>query len=179
LMGATWTSDNAGTSLNVSGTYGATSETNPADWSMYSVVLKHNITEKTHLVLQHDHGFADGNAALGTTNAEWYGINSHLYYDIRDDLTVGIRGEWFRDHNGVRVFSPGRPFTPIGTAVPASYYEVTAGLTWKPKTWLSLRPNVRYDWVDDTTGQPFDVDSTGTGHKTDQFLFSTDVTVKF
>jgi hypothetical protein len=179
LMGATWTSDDAGTSLNVSGTYGATSETNPADWSMYSVVLKHNITEKTHLVLQHDHGFADGNAALGTTNAEWYGINSHLYYDIKDDLTVGIRGEWFRDHDGVRVFSPGRPFTPIGTAVPASYYEVTAGLTWKPKTWLSLRPNVRYDWVDETTGQPFDVDSTGTGHKTDQFLFSTDVTVKF
>jgi hypothetical protein len=176
LMGATFTADN-GTSLNVSGTYGAVSETNPADWSMYSVVLKHNITEKTHLVLQHDHGFADGVLA-GGGNAEWYGVNSHLYYDINDQLTVGLRGEWFRDQNGFRVWAPGRPFAPTGTAIAASYYEVTAGVTWKPKSWLSLRPNVRYDWVDDTAATagslPFD------GKNQDsQFLFSTDVTVKF
>ncbi|MDP2904213.1 MAG: porin [Methylovulum sp.] len=172
LMGATYTADN-GTSINVSGTYGATSEINNADWSMYSIVLKHNITEKTHLVLQHDHGFADGNAAFGTTDAEWYGVNSHLTYDIKDDLTVGLRAEWFRDQNGFRVYAPGRPF--LGGAMPAaSYYEITAGLTWKPKTWLSLRPNVRYDWVDDTTGTPFDG-----GNQDSQFLFSTDVTVKF
>ncbi len=30
------------------------------DWAMYSIVAKHNITEKMHLMLQHDHGFADG-----------------------------------------------------------------------------------------------------------------------
>jgi len=176
LMGATFTADN-GTSLNVSGTYGSVSETNSSDWSMYSVVLKHNITEKTHLVLQHDHGFADGVLA-GGANAEWYGVNSHLYFDINDELTVGLRGEWFRDHNGFRVFSPGRPFAPTGTAISASYYEVTAGLTWKPKTWLSLRPNVRYDWVDDTNATagslPFDGKN-----QDDQFLFSTDMTVKF
>lgn len=177
LMGATFTADN-GTSINISGTHGSTSETNDADWGMYSIVLKHNITEKTHLVLQHDHGFADGNVALGTTDAEWYGINSHLYYDVRDDLIVGIRGEWFRDQDGFRVWAPGRPFAPTGTAIAASYYEVTAGITWKPRKWLSLRPNVRYDWVEDTSAVagslPFDGKN-----QDDQFLFSTDMTVTF
>jgi hypothetical protein len=103
LMGATFTANN-GTSLNISGTYGATSETNSAGWGMYSVVLKHNINEKTHLVLQHDHGYAEGNPNLGTSDAEWYGINSHLTYDIKDDLVAGLRGEWFRDQNGFRVW---------------------------------------------------------------------------
>jgi hypothetical protein len=110
-------------------------------------------------------------------NAEWYGINSHLTYDVKDDLTVGLRAEWFRDQNGFRVYAPGRPF--LGGVMPAaSYYEITAGLTWKPKAWLSLRPNVRYDWAEDTAGGagslPFD------GKNLDhQFLFSTDVTIKF
>ncbi len=177
IMGATYTLPN-GTSLNVSGTYGAQSETNNADWSMYSIVLKHNFNAKTHFVLQHDHGFADNVATFtAIEDAEWYGVNSHLYYDVKDDLSVGIRAEWFRDQNGFRVYAPGRPFQG-GALPPASYYELTAGVTWKPKTWLTVRPNVRYDWVEDTSGTtgslPFDA-----GNKDNQFTFSTDVTVKF
>jgi len=169
LGGVTWTSNDAGTSFNISGTYGATSETNNADWSMYSAVLKHNITDKFHLVLQHDHGFADKAADGGVTDAEWYGINTHLYYDIKDDLTAGIRGEWFRDQNGVRVFAPARTAVALSAG---TYYAVTAGVTWKAKTWLKLRPNVRYDWAEGV--DPFDG-----GNKGEQFLFSTDMTVTF
>lgn len=195
LGGVTWTSTDKGTSANVSGTYGGTSEHHSNAWAMYSVVLKHNITDKTHLMLQHDHGFA--NNVLTTepgVDAEWYGINTHLYYDVHDQVTVGVRGEWFRDQNGFRVCSPGRvnaatdpsfnsyaiggqPNNCTGFGTGASYYAVTAGLTWKPTTWLRVRPNVRYDWVDGTnpTGhyRPF-----GNG-KQDQFLFSTDMTVNF
>ncbi len=172
LFGATWTSTSKATSFNISGTYGETSETNSADWSMYSMVLKHDILPKLHLVLQHDHGFADQAATFtGIQDAEWYGVNSHLYYDVQDDLKIGIRGEWFRDQNGARVFSPART---AGGLPAGSYYEVTAGVTWKPLSWLSLRPNVRYDWVDDSTGKPFDA-----GNRTAQFLFSTDATVTF
>ena len=77
------------------------------------MVLKHNITDKLHLIGQHDHGFADNtyDFATGTPNAinaQWYGINTHIYYDIKDDLSIGMRGEWFRDQNGFRVCSPGR-----------------------------------------------------------------------
>lgn len=184
--GVTWTSDDKGTSFTANGTVGATSERNNATWAMYSLVAKHNITEKTHLVLQHDHGFAD-NVAVGgnSVNAEWYGVNMHLTYDVRDDLTAGIRTEWFRDQNGFRVWSPGRiaaatdntGYSYAGStgsaSAPTSYYAVTAGLNWKPmgKKWLNIRPNVRYDWADGS--RPFG------NQKQDQFLFSTDFSVTF
>jgi len=177
LGGITFTANN-GSSINVSGTYGAVSETNPGTWAMYSVVAKHNFTEKDHLVLQHDHGYAEGVLA-GVNLAEWYGINSHFYHDIRDDLSVGLRAEWFRDQDGFRVFSPGRPFAPTGTAIGASYYEVTAGLNWKPKSWLTVRPNVRYDIVDDTNATAGLLPFGPSKNKYDQIIFSTDVTVKF
>ncbi|MEQ1546795.1 porin [Methyloglobulus sp.] len=175
LMGATWTSTSKATSFNISGTYGARSELSDDDWSLYSMVFKHNITDKMHLVLQHDHGFADGLAtSTGLANTEWYGINTHLYYDIQDNLVAGIRGEWFRDQNGVRVCNPART---AANCQAGTFYAVTAGVTWKPMKWLNIRPNVRYDWVDTnaTTGQlPFDG-----GNQKDQFLFSTDMTIAF
>lgn len=191
IAGATWTSDDKGTSANVSGTYGGTSEHSSQSWGMYSIVLKHNITDKTHLILQHDHGYANGVAAnTPNADAEWYGINTHLYYDVSDKVVAGVRGEWFRDQNGFRVCSPGRvaaatdgngnSFAAAGnftsTCSAASYYAVTAGVTWKPAKWLNLRPNVRYDWVDGA--RPFGDGGATTG-KLDQFLFSTDITVNF
>ena len=184
LAGVTWTSNDKGTSANISGTYSGTSEQNSSAFSLYSIVLKHNITDKTHLMLQHDHGFADSVLLSGKpTDTEWYGLNMHLTYDVKDNLTAGVRTEWFRDQNGFRVCSPGRvaaatdftgasyaSSTPVNCTA-ASYYAVTAGLNWKPVAWLNLRPNVRYDWADGS--RPFG------NYKQDQFLFSTDFSVNF
>jgi hypothetical protein len=202
LFGTTWTSDDKGTSANVSGTYSATSEQNSSAWALYSVVLKHNVTEKTHLIVQHDHGFANNtyNFTTATPNnvdAQWYGINTHTYYDIKDNLSIGVRGEWFRDQNGFRVCSPGRVaaatdntgYSYAGGAyangsygascVAASWYAFTVGMNYKPKKWLNIRPNVRYDWVDGnnpdgSTYKPF-----GNSDQTSQILMSTDMTITF
>ncbi|MDD5214837.1 MAG: porin [Methylococcales bacterium] len=174
LLGATWTSNDKGTSFNFSGTFSETSETNSAAWAMYSAVLKHNITDKTHLVLQHDHGFANRAAADGS-DAEWYGVNTHLIYDVTDTVSAGVRGEWFRDQKGIRVGSPARTFANTNAA---SYYAVTAGVNWKPKAWLSVRPNVRYDFADGTDAAGGSYRPFGNA-KQDQFLFSTDFTVTF
>ena len=195
----------------MAGTYGNTNETSNAKWAIYSVVLKHNITDKTHLVLQHDHGFAN-NAFFSTSStpgvgihkdAEWYGINMHLYYDVNDKLTAGLRTEWFRDQNGLRVCAPGRvsaatdnsgnsyaannQFVSSCGAAPgvgATYYEFTAGLTWKPLPWLRLRPNLRYDVVGDAHGYSPYVIHGNPGSATattvnDQITFSNDFTVTF
>ena len=190
LFGTTWTSTDKATSANISGTYSGTSEQNSSPFAMYSIVLKHNITDRTHLMLQHDHGFADKtyNWATLTPNsldAQWYGVNSHLYYDIKDNLSVGLRAEWFRDQNGFRVCSPGRVAAAtngagysyaapgsVSVCNAASYYEVTAGLNWKPVKWLNLRPNVRYDWIDGNKGSFAD-------NKTAQFIFSNDFNITF
>ncbi len=192
LMGATWTSDDKNTSFNASGTYGGTSEHSSDDFAFYSLVLKHNITDKFHMMLQHDHGFADNIVGLG--DSEWYGINTHLTYDVLDNLTAGVRGEWFRDQKGFRVCSPGRvaaatdgsgssyatggQFTSGCTA--GSYYAVTAGVNWKPVKWLNVRPNVRYDWVDASAfaGGGSALGPFGDGND-DQFLFSTDFNISF
>lgn len=194
IAGATWTSTDKNTSANISGTYGGTSEHSSQSWGLYSIVLKHNITEKAHLMLQHDHGYANNvQASTPNVDAEWYGVNTHLTYDVTDTVTAGVRGEWFRDQNGFRVCSPGRVgaatnvIDSLGTAgsyaanflstcSAASYYAVTAGVTWKPTTWLRLRPNVRYDWADGA--RPFG-DGNAFSGKLDQFLFSTDMTINF
>jgi hypothetical protein len=147
--------------------------------------------------LQHDHGFADNVlASNGNVDAQWYGINSHTYYDIKDNLSIGLRAEWFRDQNGFRVCSPARVaaassdyqnssnYAAAGTygsqCVAASWYQVTAGLTYKPKKWLNIRPNIRYDYADGTnpatgaTYMPF-----GNANQTYQVLMSTDVVITF
>ncbi|CAA9891570.1 putative OmpL-like beta-barrel porin-2 [Candidatus Methylobacter favarea] len=191
IAGVTWTSDDKGTSANISGTYGGTSEHSSQSWGLYSIVVKHNITDKFHMVLQHDHGYANKVLLGGVpTDAQWYGVNTHWYYDILDNLAAGIRGEWFRDQNGFRVCAPGRvsaatdnqgiSYASSGNFTAncgaASYYAVTAGVNWKPVKWLNIRPNVRYDWVDAGT-------LAGTGpfgeNKRDQFLFSTDMNINF
>jgi Putative beta-barrel porin-2, OmpL-like. bbp2 len=197
LGGATWTSDDKGTSANISGTYGGTSEQSSNAWALYSVVLKHNITDKTHLIVQHDHGYANNVivASGAGTDAEWYGINTHLYYDIKDDLSIGMRGEWFRDQNGFRVCSPGRVAAATNnqgfsyalgsdrlnnsTCNAGSYYAFTVGMNYKPTKWLNLRPNVRYDWVDGTVAGTNNSYRPFGNNKMDQFLFSTDFTINF
>lgn len=191
IGGVTWTSNDKGSSLNVSGTLGTASETSDQLYSLYSIVLKHDISEKTHLVLQHDHGFADGVLLNGSNvAAEWYGINSELFYDINDELKAGLRAEWFRDQNGFRVISPARVGAAVNgngvsyagstsslapAGIGASYYELTAGFNWKPKPWLNLRPQFRYDFVDssNSTFAPF------ANARKEQYLFTTDFVISF
>ncbi|QSA98592.1 porin [Methylococcus sp. EFPC2] len=178
LGGVTWTSDDKGSSVALTSTSGEISEQDKNNWSLYSLVIKHDIIEGLHYTFQHDHGWA--NKVLGgTQDAEWYGINQYLTYDIQDNLGVGIRAEWFRDDDGFRVASPGRTLTAFPGA--NNYYAVTAGLNWKPLKWLAVRPNVRYDWSDNA-GAFDNVGSAAAGYagaKKDQFLFSTDVVVSF
>ena len=73
LAGVTWTSDDMRTSANITGTYSETSTRSNKPWGMYSIVLQHRITSKTHLVLHHAHGYAAGVLLNGEhKNAEWY-----------------------------------------------------------------------------------------------------------
>lgn len=197
LGGVTWTSDDAGTSLGITSTAGDRAEGVSDAWAMYSIVGKHNFTDKLHYVIQHDHGFADNvwtanGAARGTEggreDAEWYGINQYLIYDVSDKVSAGLRAEWFRDHNGFRVYGPGRCFAASAnqgdnfacggdyfanyTQQGSNYYAITAGLSYKPAKWLNLRPNLRYDFTDDAR-------AFSNGTRQSQFLMTADVVITF
>ncbi|NBV74660.1 MAG: porin, partial [Methylococcaceae bacterium] len=176
-----------------SGTAGPTSDTNSKTWALYSIVGKHNLNDKTHLVMQHDHGFAEGAADGGAKTAEWYGINSYIFYDINDKLAAGLRAEYFRDQDGYRVANSGRCFAGAngsynaagntcttgamaGGPGPNTYYALTAGLSYKPMKWLNLRPNMRLDYADKNA---FGFGSDGLAVQKTQFLFSADAVVTF
>lgn len=209
IGGITWTSDDQKTSLNISGTGSTTSTRNSSFWGMYSVVMKHMFTDKTHFVVQHDHGFADNvllanNVYSGVIkDAAWYGVNTHLYYDVTPDVSIGVRAEWFRDRDGFRVWSPGRVTAAtnhlgrsyasnvglLGTSTPADYYAVTIGANWKAaKTlnvgWqglrqLNIRPNIRYDRVDALHESLQTAAYRPFGGNKDQILFSLDAVLPF
>lgn len=195
LANIQWSSDDKRTMAQLGGTYGQTAVNEP--WMMYSAVLQHWLTPKTHVVLHHTHGWAANiNLPEGIRNAAWYSINTHLTYDLFRDLSIGIRAERFHDRNGWRVFSPYRILSAMNNkgvsyagnipfiGAPADYYAVTLGMNWKParrwnKGWkpirnINIRKNIRYDRADgiDMAFRPFD------GRK-DQFLFSLDATIPF
>ncbi|WP_022949669.1 porin [Methylohalobius crimeensis] len=129
------------------------------DRSLYSIVLGYDLTDSLHLVLQHDHGWQE---QLGTDNeAHWYGINSYLTYDINDMFSVGSRMEWFRDEAGIRV---------IGNGKSTNFYEMTVGVNFTPTHWFKVRPEVRYDWAENS--KPFDE-----GSQDDQLTFAVDAVV--
>jgi hypothetical protein len=50
---------------------------------------------------------------------------------------------------------------------------MTAGVNWKPKSWLMIRPELRYDWSEAQIA-PFDV-----GQRTDQVLLGVDAVIQF
>jgi hypothetical protein len=132
------------------------------------LVLRHDIDEKLHFILQHDHGWFTANAQA--RSSEWYGIASYLTYDVSGQVAVGARLEWFRDDDGVRVSTSARE--PISPLPPGNYYDATLGVTWKPRRWLNLRSNCRYDFSDGP--HAFDA-----GLSDSQWLLSVDALLTF
>ena len=207
ISGFTWTSDNQVTSFHLSGTYSETSAQSSQFWGFYNMVLQHKINPRTLLVLHHVYGHAGGvllNNPKYTNvirDADWLSAIVHLYYDLTDNLSIGARGEWYRDEDGFRNPSPFRIAAATqninGSAVsyagnlstvtitPADYYSATFGLNWKAAKTLQLkadflkklniRANIRYDRVDAYKApayRPF------AGNK-DQILFSLDFMLPF
>ena len=172
LGGTTYTTDDEKTSLAfslITGDVGDDKSTPTHNRTMYSIVLSHDITDTLHYKLQHDMGLEE--KYPGTDSAKWYGINQYLTYDVNDQLGAGVRLEWFRDEDGVRVGGIGNGNSlPFGQ--PNHYLAATVGLNYSPMSWLTLRPEVRYDHSTENNAYN-DVLSN------DQLLISADAIVRF
>ena len=77
-------------------------------------------------------------AATLVDDANWYGHAGYARIDINDQWSVSGRGEYFNDSDGLRVVS--------GT--PATYWEATGTLEYRPWKNLITRLEVRYDDAD-------------------------------
>lgn len=197
LAGATWTSNDKRSSINLTGTYGRTSSRSNEPWTFYSLVIQHKITQDTRFVLHQTSGYAGGvYTPDGPKDVSWHGLDMQLYHDLREDLSVGVRAEVFRDKDGFRVCSPVRVAQAensvhvsyaasfLATCRPSDYYDFTIGMNWKPAKQLHLdsplmqklniRPNIRYDRVEGVglIYRPFD-------NRKEQLLISLDATLPF
>jgi hypothetical protein len=111
--------------------------------------LADNLTSVTgsDLIYQDD-GSTNGLGAV--EDAEAYSIYQYLLYDVTDCLSAGIRFEWARDDDNLRVI-------PIGGSVRGTdYFSLTTGLNWKPCPSVRVRPELRWDWSNFDTDFGFD-----------------------
>ncbi len=130
---------------------------------------------------QWTNGIQQNDPLVNGKDASWYGIQSYLFYNLNEELAFGLRGEWQRDQDGVRFRYNDRPGSaainavgPASTApgIGSSYYEFTLGARWTPLKWVTVRPELRYDWAD--AANAFDA-----GKRQDQLMFATDVIVQY
>lgn len=139
----------------------------PTTRTGYSIVFDYDINCRLKYVLQHDNFWQDNTGVVAGEDAEWYGINQYLFYTVNDCWKLGVRAEWFRDDDGARAAGFGSPiresaaFNGAGNAIPqaaaaGNYYNITVGANWTPRSNLTVRPELRFDWSDGTIGQPYD-----------------------
>jgi hypothetical protein len=106
---------------------------------LFTTVLSHKWTDKLTQVIETDQAHEQNVPFLaangGPQSAEWYSFGNWFLYAFNDKLTGVWRSEVFRDDDGVRT----------GTA--DTFYEMTLGMIYKPKSWLWIRPEARYDWA--------------------------------
>jgi putative OmpL-like beta-barrel porin-2 len=191
MGGVKWISESQKTSLAFAVNTGAQDSNQPPYTTsgennrfVYSLVAKQKLGKKLEYILVHNLGIEE-NMPIGPTpmDAEWYGINQYLLYTLSPTLQANLRAEWMRDDDGARIAGPGningvRAWDGAGYA--GNFYEVTAGLLWRPCPNVMVRPEVRWDWYKGLASPkpgnalPFD-----NGTDDDQFLVATDIIFTF
>jgi hypothetical protein len=124
------------------------------DRFVYSLVVKEQLNCRLQYVFVHDLGIEQATAVDGG-QAEWYDICQYLLYTINPKWSANLRMEWLRDEDGARIAGPGNiPGVRAwdGHSFPGNFYEVTAGLNWRPRPNMLCRPELRYDWYSGQTG---------------------------
>ena len=179
----------ASTSLGAEndGIFAGALRTNSALRQLHDVAITWKINDKLTSITDLNYGQDDG------FRAEWYGVAQYLTYSLNDYLSLGVRGEVWRDDDGFAAASFGNnedlvkiqrgifrnidPRTVGGGDT--TYGAVTIGANIKPpgilKDRLLIRPEVRYDSaIGGARNRPFDDSS---DH--DQFTASLDVIFSF
>jgi hypothetical protein len=136
----------------------------------FSTVLTHNWSDRFTEALQADQvldknspGFGPGGSPHDTA---WYSLVHWFLYGFDAPLSdAKVTGSWrieaFRDNNGA------------ATSVAADYFETSLGLILKPKSWIWIRPEARYDWVRGSA-HPFSNDT-----RSSQLILDFDVIILF
>jgi hypothetical protein len=150
LAGLEWKSFDKRTSLSFLIHSGEESFRNGDNRTNYALTWQHQLAPHWYYALEHNFGYEKNGAALnlldGTRGtARWCSIAQYLQWKWSERFALGLRGEWFRDDGQSRIqkdFVDSVLFRLDGK----DYFQITLGANWKPTRYITIRPEIRYDW---------------------------------
>jgi hypothetical protein len=101
-----------------------------------------------------------------SVTANWWSVAQYFNFQLNEKTSSVFRAEIFDDCDGQR------------TGYRGTYYAGTFGVQFKPKDWLWIRPEVRYDYNADSLPFDFQGDA-GAGTKRDIFTFGSDLIIRW
>ncbi len=99
---------------------------------MQSVVADYAASDNLQYIFQTD--WLDTEDAAGDDFRKTFDINQYLIYTINDCWAAGTRFEWYNADTGVYNGDN-------------DIYALTAGVNYKPHANVTIRPEIRHDWV--------------------------------
>jgi len=107
----------------------------------YSLVYAQQLNPTWKYVIQHDLG-TETRASYTSTgdDATWFSIVQYLECQWTPRCSFGARFEWFQDIGHSRILRHPGPWTD------QNFYNASLGMKWKPLEYLTIRPEVRWDW---------------------------------
>ena len=133
--------------VTIGGTWGsearfARDDANGPKRGLIDLVATYKPIPPLTLTLNYDYGEQDEAFGVGTPTATWHAIAGYATYDVTDKLSVGIRGEYFRDEEGFRF-----GFTDPVTGNPArlNLWELTLTSRYKLLDHLYASVEYRHD----------------------------------
>ncbi len=127
----------------------------------YSLVYQQKLGPVLTYVLEHDLGLIeDGSFHYDRDfqkireDGHWYSVVNYLYLSLAPTLDVGARAEWFCDQNHTRLLR-GTPTSFEGCRTCDGFqwegenlFDISLGLNWRPTGFITIRPEVRWDYSD-------------------------------
>ncbi len=114
----------------------------------HTLAVSYDMTKKLNYSVQWNYG--DAKSRFEKTHRTMYGLGHYLTYQMSNHWGLGFRFDWAHDHTG----------TYVGY-YKGDAYGYTLCMNWKPYEFLSIRPELRYDYCKEA---PFN-----NGRNRDQF----------
>lgn len=150
---------------------------------MHSIVADVTLTDKLQYVFQSD--LLDSEDAAGLAVRDTFGINNYLIYNMNEKVSVGTRIEWWQvslDSQGFYgdVANPAAISSAASNLGDFDVAALTLGMNYRVCSHFTLRPEIRWDWVDADLSQLNAADTTILENNDDrQTTFGFDAIVTF
>ncbi len=149
LLGLKWNSMDKRRSLSFTIHSGEDTMRDGDHRTHYALTYQRKMNRRLQFAVEHNLGYEKNGATDVFTDrrgpARWISLAQYVQYQWSDNLSFGVRAEWFRDDGHSRILKNLVSMSEWEFSG-HDYYEVTLGANWKPTRCITIRPEVRYDW---------------------------------